>query len=99
GEVKSDQGYLTTATQIFEAARDVFETSGHRMLATLALSNLGRAAAREGHLDVAQTMLQEALATFEDIHAGSLVIEARTRVAERALLADEPAEALRQADG
>jgi hypothetical protein len=48
GELKSDQGYLSTATELFEEARGVFELSGHRMLETLATSNLGRAAARAG---------------------------------------------------
>jgi class 3 adenylate cyclase/tetratricopeptide (TPR) repeat protein len=98
GEVKSDQGYLTTATELFEEARDVFETAGHRMLATLALSNLGRTAAREGRLEEAKRMLEDAVTAFDEIKAGGFLIEARTRVAELAVLAGAPAEALVEAD-
>ncbi|HSC50705.1 MAG TPA: AAA family ATPase, partial [Gaiellaceae bacterium] len=98
GEVKSDQGYLTTAAELFEEARQVFETAGHRMLGTLALSNLGRTAAREGRLDDAKRMLDDAVAIFDQIKAGGFLIEARTRLAERAVFAGEPAEALIQAD-
>ncbi len=95
GEIKSDQGYLTTATELFTEAREVFETSGHRMLATLALSNLGRAAAREGRFDEALADLSEARAAFDEIRAGSLVLEARGRLAEQAVLAGDAAAALR----
>ena len=98
GEVKSDQGYLTTATELFAEAREVFETSGHRMLAILALSNLGRAAAREGRLDTAKQMLDEALEAFEGIDAGGFALEARVRLAERAVLAGDAADALVHAD-
>jgi class 3 adenylate cyclase/tetratricopeptide (TPR) repeat protein len=98
GEIKSDQGYLTTASELFGEAREVFQTSGHRMLATLALSNLGRAAARENRLGDALKMLRAALAEFHEIHAGSLVIETKTRLAEQAILAGESTEALYQAD-
>jgi tetratricopeptide (TPR) repeat protein len=68
------------------------------MLGTLALSNLGRTAAREGRLDDALRMLSAALESFEEINAGSLVQEAKTRLAERAVFAGDPVEALRQAD-
>jgi tetratricopeptide (TPR) repeat protein len=98
GEIKSDQGYLTTAKELFEEARGVFETAGHRMLATLALSNLGRTAAREGRLDDALRLLSEALASFQEINAGSLVLEARAYLAERAVFAREPAEAFEHAE-
>ncbi len=98
GEIKSDQGYLTTAAELFEEARDVFETAGHRLLATVTVSNLGRNAAREGRLDDAESMLGRALETFEEMRAGSLIIEVRTRVAERAVLAGDPELGLREAD-
>ncbi len=98
GEIKSDQGYLTTAAELFEEARDVFETAGHRLLATVTVSNLGRNAAREGRLEEAESMLQRALETFEEMRAGSLIIEVRTRVAERAVLAGNAELGLREAD-
>jgi len=98
GEVKSDQNYLTTASELFEEARAVFEAAGHRMLATLATSNLGRAASRAGRLDEASTTLEQALADFTEIRAGSFMLETKARLAERAVLAREPEQALALAD-
>jgi tetratricopeptide (TPR) repeat protein len=98
GEIKSDQGYLTTASELFEEARGVFETAGHRMLATLATSNLGRAASRAGSFGDALASLQQALSDFHEIRAGSLVLETKARLAERAVLAAEPEVALREAE-
>jgi class 3 adenylate cyclase/tetratricopeptide (TPR) repeat protein len=98
GEVKSDQGYLTTASELFEEARAVFETSGHRFLATLATSNLGRAASRAGRFDEALDTLDRAYADFQEIRAGSFVLETGARVAEQAAFAGDTAGALARAD-
>jgi tetratricopeptide (TPR) repeat protein len=98
GEIKSDQGYLTTAGELFAEAREVFETSGHRLLATAALSNLGRTAAREGRLGDALELLGQALSSADEIHAGSLLLEVKTRLAETALFAGDSEGALRRAD-
>ena len=68
------------------------------MLATLATSNLGRTAARAGDVDKALGLLRHALAEFHAIRAGSFVLETKARLAERAVLAGDPAEALNQAD-
>jgi class 3 adenylate cyclase/tetratricopeptide (TPR) repeat protein len=98
GEIKSDQGYLTTAGELFGEAREVFETSGHRLLATAALSNLGRTAAREGRVGDALELLGQALSTADEIRAGSLLLEVKTRLAEAALFAGDAEGALRRAD-
>jgi tetratricopeptide (TPR) repeat protein len=98
GEIKSDQGYLTTATELFEEARSVFELSGHRMLAALASSNLGRAAARAGDCGSAVKTLEDALRDFDEIRAGSFVLETRARLAECAVLSRSPERALTFAD-
>ena len=79
GEVKSDQGYLTTASELFEEARAVFDTSGHRFLATLATSNLGRAASRAGRFEEALATLSQAHADFQEIRAGSFVLETKSK--------------------
>jgi uncharacterized protein HemY len=68
------------------------------MLTTLALSNLGRTAGREGRLDDARTMLEDALETFDEIDAAGYALEARVRLAERAVLAQDATDALAQAD-
>jgi class 3 adenylate cyclase/tetratricopeptide (TPR) repeat protein len=98
GEVKSDQGYLTTASELFEEARAVFETSGHRFLETLATSNLGRAASRAGRFDDALETLDRAYTDFQEIRAGSFVLETGARLAERAAFAGDAAGAIARAD-
>jgi class 3 adenylate cyclase/tetratricopeptide (TPR) repeat protein len=98
GEVKSDQGYLTTASELFEEARAVFETSGHRFLETLATSNLGRAASRAGRFDDALETLDRAYTDFQEIRAGSFVLETGARLAERAAFAGDAAGAIAWAD-
>jgi tetratricopeptide (TPR) repeat protein len=98
GEVKSDQGYLTTASELFEEARAVFETSGHRFLEILAASNLGRAASRAGRFDDAFDTLDRAYADFQEIRAGSFVLETGARLAERAAFAGDAADAIARVD-
>ena len=73
----------------------MFETAGHRLLLTHALSNLGRIAARERTSSTTRArLLNEALEVAEDISSASLVDEVKTRLAEWAVLARKPEEAL-----
>jgi tetratricopeptide (TPR) repeat protein len=60
--------------------------------------NLGRLAARQGRFDEADAMLGEALEGFHEIEAASLEEEARTRIAEAAVLAGDHERAAREAD-
>jgi len=94
GEIKSDQGYLTTAAVLAGEAHEVFATAGHRLLLTHALSNLGRISARSGELEDAERLLHEALGVAEEISSAALVDEVKTRLAEWAVLARKPEEAL-----
>jgi class 3 adenylate cyclase/tetratricopeptide (TPR) repeat protein len=98
GEIKSDQGHLQPAEELFQETLEVCERAGYRYMAALATSNLGRAAARQGHFGDAQQLLHKALAEFHEIRAGSFVLETKARLAERAVLAGEPDEAIHQAD-
>ena len=98
GEIRSDQGHLDEAAASFREIKAIFDAAGHRTLAALTVSNLGRLAARSGRLDEALDLQRRALVGFEEIGAGSFVLEAKARLAERALLAGEPTEALRAAD-
>jgi class 3 adenylate cyclase/tetratricopeptide (TPR) repeat protein len=97
-EIKSDQGYLSTAAELCDEAREVFENAGHRMATAVSLCNLGRVVARQGRVDEARRLLLDALADFLEIDSGSLVIEARARLAELSVLAGEPESAIAQAD-
>jgi predicted ATPase/class 3 adenylate cyclase len=98
GEIKCDQGHYEAAEELFTEAREVCTRAGSRFLAALAESNLGRLAARVGRFEDAEALLQHSLAEFQEIHARSFVIETTARLAERALLAGDAAEALRRAD-
>jgi Flp pilus assembly protein TadD len=68
------------------------------MLAALASSNLGRAAARAGDCGAAVRTLEDALRDFDEIRAGSFVLETRARLAECAVLSRSPERALLLAD-
>jgi tetratricopeptide (TPR) repeat protein len=98
GEIKSDQGYYEEAEELFTETRDVCARAGNRWLAALAVSNLGRLAARRGRFDEAEELLREALAELEAVNARSFAIEAKARLAEKAVLAGDGEEALRRAD-
>ena len=95
GEIKSDQGYLTTAAGLAEEAREVFATRRPPPAAdACALEPRADRRARADELDDARRLLNEALEVAEEISSASLVDEVKTRLAEWAVLAREPEEAL-----
>lgn len=98
GEIKSDQGQYEAAAELFSEANDVCTRAGSLFLATLARSNLGRLAARTGQFDEAGELLRQALASFEEMKAGSFVLETKARLAEYAVLAGDPGAGLPLAD-
>ena len=98
GEIRSDQGHLDEAARSFGELKDVFDAAGHRTLAALSVSNLGRLAARSGRFDEALDLLRRAHTAFHEIHAANFEHEALGRLAERAVLAGAPSEALGHAD-
>jgi class 3 adenylate cyclase/tetratricopeptide (TPR) repeat protein len=98
GEIKSDQGEYEAAENLFTETRDVSTRAGSRFLAALAESNLGRLAARQGRFDDADSLLQHALAEFQDMNARSFVLETTARIAERAVLVGDSAQALQLVD-
>ena len=98
GEIKSDQGQFQAAEELFNEAREVCVRAGARFLAALAGSNLGRLAARMGRFDKAEELLEGALAEFREVNARNFVVETDARLAEKAVLAGDAAEALRRCD-
>lgn len=98
GEIKADQGQFQAAEELFNEAREVCVRAGARFLAALAGSNLGRLAARMGRFDKAEELLEGALAEFRDVNARNFVVETDARLAEKAVLAGDAAEALRRCD-
>jgi class 3 adenylate cyclase/tetratricopeptide (TPR) repeat protein len=98
GEILADQGRFDEAGELFEEARRAVDSAGHRALSLMARMNLGRLAARQGRFDEALTMLGEAVDGFHEMEAASLEEEARTRIAEAAVLAGDHERAMREAD-
>ena len=98
GEILADQGRFDEAGELFEEARRAVDSAGHRALSLMARMNLGRLAARQGRFDEALTMLGEAVEGFHEMEAASLEEEARTRIAEAAVLAGDHERAMREAD-
>jgi class 3 adenylate cyclase/tetratricopeptide (TPR) repeat protein len=98
GEILSDQGQFDEAGEMFEEARRAVDAAGHRALSLMARMNLGRLAARQSRFDEAETWLDEAVKGFHEIEAASLEEEARTRIAEAAVLAGDHERAAREAD-
>jgi class 3 adenylate cyclase/tetratricopeptide (TPR) repeat protein len=98
GEIKSDQGHFDAAEELFNEAREVCVRAGARFLAALAVSNLGRLAARMGRFDKAEELLEGALAEFREVNARNFVVETDARLAEKAVLAGDAADALRRCD-
>jgi class 3 adenylate cyclase/tetratricopeptide (TPR) repeat protein len=98
GEILSDQGRYEEAGELFKEARSAVDAAGHRALSLMARMNLGRLAARQGHFDEAEALLTEALDGFHEIDAAGLEQEARTRIAEAAVLVRDHERAAREAD-
>jgi tetratricopeptide (TPR) repeat protein len=95
GEILSDQGHLDEAERLFRETELICDAAGQRLMATVARANLGRAAARAGRLDEADSLLSEALEAFRDMKASSFALEAEVRLAEVAVLRGKrPEEAL-----
>jgi class 3 adenylate cyclase/tetratricopeptide (TPR) repeat protein len=93
-EILSDRGELEEAERGFQEAKAVCTSAGYRFIATLATSNLGRAAARGGRFDEAQLMLDDAHDAFREMKASAFVLETEARLAEVDVLAGRHAKAL-----
>jgi class 3 adenylate cyclase/tetratricopeptide (TPR) repeat protein len=85
-EILSDQGHLEEAETLFRDALRVFRASGSVMTG-LALSNLGRVAARSGRFDEALELYERAEAQLTEIGDLGFLLENGARVAELHLFA------------
>ncbi len=89
GEILSDQGHFAEAERCFNAAKSSWHAAEYPIGEALATSNLGRLAARTRRTLKGASLLEEARASFEAIHAVSYVDETDLRLAECTLLAGE----------
>ena len=93
-ELRSDQGHWEEAEALLTDALAIFRAAPRPEGVGLALSDLGRLAARRGDVALAATRLAEARDVLETINAAALAYEVGVREAERLVLADRPHEAI-----
>ena len=81
-EILSDQGHLHEATPLLDDWLRACRASGYAFGVGVALSNLGRVAARAGRFGDAHGLFDEALAQFEQLGSERFANETRARIAE-----------------
>ena len=86
GEILSDQGRHRGADIRFRDALRVFRAARFPVGEALAISNLGRAAARQGDSGAAVALLTQALERFEVLDSRWFVADTQARLGEAALL-------------
>jgi tetratricopeptide (TPR) repeat protein len=97
GEVYSDQGKFESAEESFRHALWVWRAAQFPIGVALATSNLGRLMTRTGEYGQAHQLLDTAMEGFIEIGADSYVLEARSRLAELALVEGNPERAAEEA--
>jgi class 3 adenylate cyclase/tetratricopeptide (TPR) repeat protein len=97
-EIYSDQGRIAEAETLLHEVRDTCDPAGAQLMSAVATGNLGRAAARAGRPDESRDLLNAALVSLREIEAASFVYETHVRLAEAAVLANDPEAALVAAD-
>ena len=81
-EVLSDQGRIDEAVPLFEVYLRTARASGFRFHQGVALSNLGRAAARGGRFEDAHELFDQGLVVFDELSTERYRVEAVARRAE-----------------
>jgi class 3 adenylate cyclase/tetratricopeptide (TPR) repeat protein len=97
-EIRSDQGRIGEAEQLFQEALDIWQGGGRRLGTAWAMSNLGRAAARDGRFDEATERLEDARRLLKEMGAEGLLLETEARQVECLIFAGEHGPALELAE-
>jgi tetratricopeptide (TPR) repeat protein len=98
GEVLGDQGHLAQAEQRLRRALRVWRGSSYDWGAAFATALLGRTAVRAGRHAEGLELLEDALARFRRLRAGSDALLVRAYVAEALAFGRRPQRALQAAD-
>ena len=93
-EILSDQGHLDEATPLFDDWLRACRASGYAFGVGVALSNLGRVAARASRFDDAHGLFDDALEQFAELGSERFANETRARLAECLVLEGSHARAL-----
>jgi class 3 adenylate cyclase/tetratricopeptide (TPR) repeat protein len=97
-EIYSDQGRIAEAEKLLREVRETCDPAGALLLSAVATGNLGRAAARAGRPEESRELLNAALVSLREIEAASFVYETQVRLAEAAVIANDPVAALEAGD-
>jgi tetratricopeptide (TPR) repeat protein len=98
GEVLGDQGRLVQAEQRLRRALRVWRGSSYDWSAAFATALLGRTAVRAGRCAEGLELLEDALARFRRLRAGSDAVLVRAYIAEALAFGGRPERALQAAD-
>jgi tetratricopeptide (TPR) repeat protein len=98
GEVLADQGHLAQAEQRLRRALRVWRGSSYDWGAAFATALLGRTAVRAGRCAEGLELLEDALARFRRLRAGSDALLVRAYIAEALAFGGSPRRALQAAD-
>jgi len=94
GEILLDQGRVEEAETLFGAALAVYRGAEFPFGVGAATANLGRAAAAASRFADAHLLLEQALASFEEIGSESFALDTRARIAECLVIEGRHREAL-----
>jgi class 3 adenylate cyclase/predicted ATPase len=89
GEIRANQGHLDEAVALLVPAGRTFESFGYRLQAGHTSLQLGRAKAFLGDVEGGLSMMQTAVASFDDIGSHFDTLEARARLAEVLVFAEQ----------
>jgi len=93
GEIRSDQRRFDDASEYFESALRRGKAASYSFAVIVLQSNLGRLAVRRGDVAAGESLIRQALSSFEELGSAAFAIETQLRLVEARLAAGDDAAA------